>query len=153
MRKDIPNWTWILPSGEWIGLPPGWKERGGKWLVYGSLDEMKRLADVVEPLIEEREIDSAKFWTSSDKRSAMCIYSWEGDKDKTRTIIEGLGFKPTAFEYDYARRKNWTRPEFFISHVYKLRILLKSFNPVELMRFLFESEKAADKQAEMDFRE
>ncbi len=153
MRKSIPNWTWILPSGEWEGLPEGWKDHGGKWLIYGSLDDMEVLASGLEPLVETREIDSAKFWTSSHERSAMCVYTWDKEKERTRELIEKLGFKPLAFEYDYARRKNWTRLEFFVSHLYKLRILLKSFRPRELIRFLLEEEKEADELAEMGFRE
>lgn len=153
MRKKIPNWTWILPSGEWIGLPEGWKEHGGKWLVYGGLDEMERLAKDVDTLVEKRKIDSAKYWISSERYSAMCVYSWDRDKEKTRKLLVDLGFKPTAYEYDYARRKNWTRLEFFISHLYKARILLKSFSLRELYKFLTEEEKEADKQAEIDFRE
>ncbi|MFQ5888114.1 MAG: hypothetical protein ACE5HY_05405 [Candidatus Hydrothermarchaeales archaeon] len=134
-------------------MPEGWKEHGGKWLVYGDLEDMKKLAIGVEPLIEKREIDSAKFWTSSDERSAMCVYSWDRDKEETRKLLIELGFKPLAYEYDYARRKNWTRLEFYISHLFKLRILLKSFSLRELIRFLFQEEKEADKQAEMDFRD
>lgn len=83
----------------------------------------------------------------------MCVYSWDRDKEKTRKLLIELGFKPLAYEYDYARRKNWTRLEFYISHLFKLRILLKSFSLRELIRFLFQEEKEADKQAEMDFRD
>lgn len=69
MRKDIPNWTWLLPSGEWTGPPPGWKERGGKWLVYGSLEEMKMLANKVAPLIRKVLcVSTAGRWTKRKPR-------------------------------------------------------------------------------------
>lgn len=130
-----PVWTYILPGQPRAELK-GWTEEGGKWLVYGSLNRIEELAHGVEHYVESGEIVSAKYWNASDKRSAMCVYSLDSERDRTRAVLTVLGFKPTAWEYDYARRKNWTRFEFFVSAFYKLRILLTSFGIRGTLRFI-----------------
>ena len=129
-----PIWTWIVPKREDEELPL-WKEHGGKWLVYGGLSEMERLAGEIDRLVESRAIVSAKFWNASSV-SAMCVYSLYLDREKTKKILLDLGFRPTAWEYDYARMKNWTRPRFFLSAFYKLRILLRTFGVFGTLRFI-----------------
>ncbi len=134
---NTPVWTYILPERERSGGEiKGWTEYGGKWLVYGSLDKIEDLARNIEPYVESGEIVSAKYWNASDKRSAMCVYSLDIENGRTHAVLELLGFKPAAWEYDYARRKNWTRFEFFISAFYKLRILLESFGVRGTLRFI-----------------
>jgi hypothetical protein len=133
--KKTPIWNWIIPSEGGIHDDSEWIATGGKWLVYGSLDEMKRLAAKLDNLIESGKIVSAKYWNASET-SAMCIYSLDRDNTETRKILQGLGYTPTAWEYDYARSKNWTRPRFFLSAFYKLRILLKTFGVRGAIRFI-----------------
>jgi hypothetical protein len=136
MLKKSYIWTWILPEAPWAELPPGWKDRGGKWLVYGSLKDIERLASKLDISVQRGEVDSAKYWNASET-SAMCVYCWEEEKGRTRKILEDFGFKPTAWEYDYARRKNWIRPEFHISAFYKLRIVLKTFGVKGSLKYIF----------------
>jgi hypothetical protein len=131
-----PIWTWIVPVKETAAEEPSlWKEHGGKWLIYGDLDEMERLSTHLNQFVEQGKIVSAKFWNASSA-SAMCVYSLEGDNKKTKKILTDLRFKPTAWEYDYARKKNWTRPRFFLSAFYKLRILLKTFGVKGTLKFI-----------------
>jgi hypothetical protein len=108
----------------------------GKWLVYGSLNEIERLAKEMDRLVESREIVSAKFWNATNV-SAMCVYSLAHESEKTRKIFLQLGYIPLAWEYDYNKRKNWTRPRFFLSALYKLRILIKTFGFVGAIKFIF----------------
>ncbi len=96
---------------------------------------MERLAAKLDKLVSKGEIVSAKYWNASET-SAMCIYSLDRDNNKTRQILSELGYKPIAWEYDYARSKNWTRPRFFLSAFYKLRILIKTFGVREAIRFI-----------------
>jgi len=134
MIKKTPIWTWILPGAGGEDTFD-WREHGGKWLVYGPLDEMERLAGEIDKEVQRGNIVSAKYW-NAPKTSAMCIYSLDRDNPKTLEILKLLGFRPTAWEYDYARRKNWTRPRFFLSAFYKLRILIKTFGVKGTLRFI-----------------
>lgn len=134
MLKKTPIWTWILPEDEREEIP-SWEEHGGKWLVYGNLAEMERLAQELDRHVQDGKIVSAKFWNASST-SATCVYSLDRDKEQTKRLLMGLGYRPTAWEYDYARRKNWTRVEFFISAFHKLWILIKTFGVVGAMRFI-----------------
>jgi hypothetical protein len=135
MLRKSSIWTWILPEVPWEELPTRWKERGGKWLVYGSLNEIEGLGKELDVLVQRGEIDSAKYWNASET-SAMCIYCWEEEKESKRKILEEFGFKPKAWEYDYARRKNWVRPEFHVSAFYKLRIVLKTFGVRGTLKYI-----------------
>lgn len=135
MIKKTPIWTWIVPEAGDGHDDSEWVEHGGKWLVYGGLGEMERLASELDKLVESGKIVGAKFWNAS-KASAMNIYSLDRDNPKTKQILLGLGYTPTAWEYDYARSKNWTRPRFFLSAFYKLRILLKTFGFFGAVRFI-----------------
>jgi hypothetical protein len=56
MIKKTSIWTWILPDENWEGLPQGWIEHGGKWLVYGKLGDMERLAGKIDGLIQKKEL-------------------------------------------------------------------------------------------------
>ncbi len=135
MLKKTPIWSWIIPSDGGLHDDSEWMEHGGKWLVYGSLGEMERLAAELDKLVESRKIVSAKFWNASEL-SAMCIYSLDSDNAETKQTLIDLGYTPTAWEYDYARRKNWTRPRFFLSTFYKLRILIKTFGVLGALKFI-----------------
>lgn len=134
MLKKMPIWTWIIPRNDEKNHS-GWEEHGGKWLIYGSLNEIERLAKEMDRLVESREIFSAKFWNASDA-SAMCVYSLDHESEKTRKILLNLGHSPLTWEYDYGRRKNWTRPRFFLSAFYKLRILIRTFGFFGAIKFI-----------------
>jgi hypothetical protein len=135
MIKKTHIWSWIIPSEGGIHDDSEWIASGGKWLVYGSLDEMKRLAAKLDNFIELSGIVSAKYWNASET-SAICIYSLDRDNTETRQILLGLGYTPTAWEYEYARRENWTRPLFYLSAFYKLRILIKTFGVFGAIKFI-----------------
>ena len=96
---------------------------------------MERLAAELDKQVESGNIVSAKYWNASET-SAMNIYSLDRDNTETKQILSELGYKPTAWEYDYARSKNWTRPRFFLSAFYKLRILIKTFGVRGSIRFI-----------------
>lgn len=134
MIKKTPIWTWILPDNQ-TEESSSWKENGGKWLVYGSLDEMEGLSSDLDRHIQMGDIVSAKFWNASET-SAMCVYSLDRDRDRTKHALMGLGFRPTAWEYDYARKKNWTRPRFFLSAFHKSLILVRTFGVFGALRFI-----------------
>lgn len=134
MLKEMPIWTWIVSENE-SQDESIWRVHGGKWLIYGNLFEMERLGHKLDKYVENGEITSAKFWNAG-KTSAMCVYSLDRNREKTKRILFDLGFKPTAWEYDYARIKNWTRPRFFLSAFYKLRILLRTFGIFGTLRFI-----------------
>ncbi len=134
MIKKTPIWTWVVPDRE-KGEISSWKERGGKWLVYGSRIEMELLGRLLEKYVNRGSVVSAKFWNASEK-SALCVYSLDSDREKTKEILYYLGYTPTAWEYDYARIKNWTRPRFFISAFHKLSIMLNAFGIIGTIRFI-----------------
>jgi len=134
MLMRMPIWTWVLPERE-RAEEVDWREHGGKWIVYGSLSEMERLALELDGYVQSGEVSCAKFWNAGPE-SALCVYSPDHRREGTRRILAGLGYTPVAWEYDYARRKNWTRPRFFLSAFYKLRILLRSFGPIGALRFI-----------------
>ncbi len=96
---------------------------------------MRELAIELDKYVEMGDLASAKYWNASEA-SAMCVYSLDRDNKKTKKILARLGFKPVAWEYDYARKKNWWRPRFFLSAFYKLRILLKTFGLIGTFRFI-----------------
>jgi hypothetical protein len=134
MIKVTPIWTWIVPEKD-IREISSWKEHGGKWLVYGNRAKMEELGNILDQYLEAGDITSAKFWNASNA-SAMCVYSLDRDNERTKKILLNHGFKPTVWEYDYARIKNWTRPRFFLSAFYKLRILLKTFGIKGTLKFI-----------------
>ncbi|RMF88959.1 MAG: hypothetical protein D6733_07405 [Methanobacteriota archaeon] len=134
--RKTPIWTWIIPGEPRAEDEAEWFERGGKWLVYGGLSEMEALAERIEGYVEAGEVVSAKYWNASET-SAMCIYSLDRDRRQTLSIIRRMGFEPTAWEYDYGRCRNWRRPSFLLSALYKLRILLRTFGPIGALRFIF----------------
>jgi hypothetical protein len=71
---------------------------------------------------------------------------------RIKKILLELGVKPLAWEYDYARRKNWSRPIFFYSAFHKLRILLKTFGLQGTLGFIAGAfEKKSDEMAKKRF--
>lgn len=112
-----------------------WEESGGKWLVYTDKAKIESAEKEIEGFVERGEIEAAKYWKLS-KDSALCIYSLDKDREKTRKILLDINLKPSVWEYDYARAKNIWRPRFWLSAFRKLRILISTFGIAGAIKFI-----------------
>jgi len=104
-----------------------WVRHGGKWIVFDNKNKTERLAGKLESYIDVGTISSAKYWKGDP--SAVCVYSLDSEKEKTRKILDDLGAaKMRVWEYDYAWDKNFQSPlSFLFSQTSKLRTILKSY--------------------------
>lgn len=128
-------WRWIIRGREGKVADKEWEERGGKWIVYADKKKFEKLEKEIESHVERGDIEAAKYWKLSNK-SALCIYSYDHEREKTRKIIENLGLRPSVWEYDFARKKNIWRPKFWLSAFKKLRILIATFGITGAIKFI-----------------
>lgn len=141
IREDF-FWRWIFrekkerEEAEKKAQSTEWEESGGKWLVYADKEKIEKAEKEIEKFVEKGEIEAAKYWKLS-KPSALCVYSLDKDREKTRKILLSMNLKPSVWEYDYARSKNIWRPRFWLSAFRKLRILISTFGIFGTIKFIF----------------
>ena len=128
-------WRWIIKGREGKAADKEWEEKGGKWIIYGEKRKFEEVEKEIEKYVERGEIEAAKYWKLSNK-SALCIYSHDYERERTRKILEKLELKPDVWEYDFARKKNIWRPRFWLSAFRKLRILIATFGIAGALKFI-----------------
>ncbi len=126
-RREDKFWIRLLPDVPAETDHQQWVQHGGKWIVFNKKEMTERLAGKLESYIDAGTIASAKYWKGEP--SAICVYSLDSEKVKTRQILEDLGAGRTrVWEYDYAWDKNLRSPlSFFYSQSSKLRTIVKSY--------------------------
>lgn len=102
------NWIHIVPTKD-KKLPKGWKEHGGKWLIFRKYEELKSLVYELDSHIENFHILQAKFSREPTfyDTPVMCVYCLDSNKEETWLILRELGIQKRIWKYDKQTLEDW----------------------------------------------
>lgn len=120
MIIDSPSdhyWVYIVPSEEKpLELSEEeYLEHYGKWLMFGPRVYMEKLAGLIDPLVENGQIDRAKYCKKEPgfdsfpnrKDYVMCVYSDNRKRNEVKQLLEKLGVKSMTWKYDRRTFEDW----------------------------------------------
>jgi len=118
--KSYYNWIYVIPS-DWY-FPIAYKgkmlkkeeylEHWGKWVIFESRENLDKLADRLDPYVEERTIQSIKYDRLPQKdfgleECAMLTFCDERDRDEVWKVISSFGVTLKAWVYEKETIEMW----------------------------------------------
>jgi len=87
-------------------------EHWGKWLVFGTREEVEALAKKLDPFVEERKVPAVKYDRKliaefQLNRCVMCVYCHDQQRDEVWNILAGLGVKDKAWMFERETLEKW----------------------------------------------
>jgi hypothetical protein len=84
----------------------------GKWLVFGSREELDILAEKMSPLVDSHKIPAVKYDREIIKsfdigECVMCVYCDVRQRDEVWEVLESLGVKDKAWGYEKETMEKW----------------------------------------------
>jgi hypothetical protein len=87
-------------------------EYWGKWLIFGTREELDKLAERIDPFVEEKMIPAAKY----DRKEipefrlgecVMCVYCDARQRDEVWQILSSLDVREKAWVYEKETMERW----------------------------------------------
>lgn len=87
-------------------------EHWGKWVFFGSKEELAEMAKKLDPYVESHEIPCIKYDRSPQKwfdldQCVMCVYCDYRQRDDVLQILSKFGVKIKAWTYDREVIQKW----------------------------------------------
>jgi hypothetical protein len=87
-------------------------EHWGKWIFYGEREELDKLAEKLDPYVENHQIPCIKYDRTPQKwfnmeQCVMCVYCDDRQRDEILEILSGFGVETKAWSYDREVIQKW----------------------------------------------
>jgi len=87
-------------------------ESWGKWILFGTREEMDRLAQQLDPYVENKKVPAAKYDRKKIdefglSRCVMCVYCHKEERDSVWEILAELGAVDKAWIYERETVEKW----------------------------------------------
>ena len=84
----------------------------GKWLIFGSPEELGRLAEKLNPFVESKKIPAAKYDREIIAEfdlgeCVMCVYCDLRQRDEIWEILTSLGIEDKAWAFERETMERW----------------------------------------------
>jgi hypothetical protein len=134
IRKDK---VWMRSGNENNSLED--RASCGKWVIYGTQDELRKVFPKINSLVDQGRIFQAKYSHRENPEHdllpnhppVLCVYADDKTKDKTREELKLLGLEPAFWKYDYETREDW-KPGGKLYQEMELAILIRLYKQKEL---------------------
>jgi hypothetical protein len=126
-------------------------EYWGKWIVFGTREELEELANKLDPFIESKEIPAAKFDRAIIpefhlRTCVMCIYCDVRQREAVWEILFKLGIEDKAWVFERETMERWLPG----GHLLERWIEGKGLSPEEAEKVRQSSKERFEKMFEND---
>ena len=123
----------------------------GKWVFFGSADELDQLAKEIDPFVEKKEIPAAKFDREVIEEfgmgeCVMCVYCDFRQRDEVWGILESIGVTDKMWVFEKETMERWLPG----GHLLEKWIEGRKLGPEEAEKVREDAKKTFEKMFEDD---